>query len=176
MRLSHQLAESSRKGRFRLKGHLLTVPMKLESDLTGMQEQAPCFLVSTDSAIQGEVAIGSISNYGEAITGGLYTQLMRDARGGLKAKERKAFPSDALTLEVHLGDGLSAPRTAFNAQFAVLPCDLELVFPGLVPARSIFLSEGMVSFADPPFGENCPHLFCQLAVAGEEYDSRSGRV
>ena len=128
--------------------------MKLERDMTGVQEEASCFLVSTDSAIQGEVAIGSVSDYGEAMTGGLRSQLMGDACGGFEAQERKAVAADALALEVHLGDGLSAPRATFYAQFAVLPSDLELVLPCLVPGRSIFMGEGMIGFADLAFGKN----------------------
>ena len=113
--------------------------MKLERDVTGMEEEAPRFLVSTNSAIQGEVAIGSVSDYGEAMTGSLRSQLMGYACGGFEAQERKAVATDALAFEVHLGDCLSASWAAFCTQFSVLPGYLELVFPSLVSGWSIYL-------------------------------------
>ena len=141
--------------------------MEEEAGLGGFLGEGPVF---------GEVAIGGVTDDGEAAFLALDTELVgASGVGGEFEKGQDGDAGDDLEL-AHVAGGGFAFRTGLGAELAAFAFDLEVVFPEFLSAAGDAEDEGEVGFFDIASEETATKFDGEGGVGGEEDDTGGGGV
>jgi hypothetical protein len=148
----------------------------LDGDGGGVEEEAGLGGFVGEGAVFGEVAIGGVTDDGEAAFLALDAQLMSATGvGGEFEQGQDGDAGDDLEL-AHVAGGGFAFGTGLGAELAAVAFDLEVVFPEFLSAARDAEDEGEVGFFDIASEEAATEVDGEGGVGGEEDDAGGGGV
>jgi hypothetical protein len=148
----------------------------LDGNGGGVEEEAGLGGFLGEGAVFGEVAIGGVTDDGEAAFLALDAQLVGAAGVGGEFEEgQDGDAGDDLEL-AHVTGGGFAFGTGLGAELAAVAFDLEVVFPEFLSAARDAEDEGEVGFFDIASEETATKFDGEGGVGGEEDDTGGGGV
>jgi hypothetical protein len=146
----------------------------LDGNGGGVEEEAGLGGFLGEGPVFGEVAIGGVTDDGEATFLALDAQLVGAAGVGGEFEEgQDGDAGDDLEL-AHVTGGGFAFGTGLGAELAAIAFDLEVVFPEFLSAARDAEDEGEVGFFDIASEETATKFDGEGGVGGEEDDAGGG--